>query len=169
MTSDEGEKYAFETPVKPDGKIEDWMTRLDEEMKRTLHIFVKREVFNYAKEERVSWISKQIGMIGLVGTQIWWTFGIEDVFRRLAAGDKHAMKNELLKETKDVNDLIALVRTDIDSNLRKLVNTMIILDVHARDIIETFVRDSVMFAKEFEWESQLRFYWDNDKDDIDIR
>jgi dynein heavy chain, axonemal len=169
MTSDEGEKYAFETPCKPDGKIEDWMTRLDEEMKRTLHIFVKREVFNYAKEERVAWISRQIGMIGLVGTQIWWTFAIEDVFRRLAAGDKHAMKNELLKETKDVNDLIALVRTDIDSNLRKLVNTMIILDVHARDIIETFVRDSVMFAKEFEWESQLRFYWDNEKDDIDIR
>jgi dynein heavy chain, axonemal len=108
-------------------------------------------------------------MIGFFGTQIWWTFSIDDVFRRLAAGDKHAMKNELHKETKDVNDLIALVRTDIDSKLRKLVKTMIILDVHARDIIETFVRDSVMFAKEFVWESQLRFYWDNDKDEIDIR
>jgi len=41
--------------------------------------------------------------------------------------------------------------------------------VHARDIVDTFVRDSIMSANEFEWESQLRFYWDYKKDDIDIR
>jgi dynein heavy chain len=29
--------------------------------------------------------------------------------------------------------------------------------VHARDIIETFVRDSVLDAQEFGWESQLRW------------
>lgn len=79
------------------------------------------------------------------------------------------MKNELVKETIDLNNLIALVRTDVNNLLRKLVNMLIILDVHARDIIDTFVRDSIMAAKEFEWESQLRFYWDLQKDDIDIR
>lgn len=44
--------------------------------------------------------------------------------------------------------------------VRKKVNTLIIIDVHARDIIDTFVRDSIMDAREFSWESQLRFYWD---------
>jgi len=43
------------------------------------------------------------------------------------------------------------------------------LDVHARDIVDGFVRDSILDAKEFEWESQLRFYWDKKKDDIVIR
>lgn len=79
------------------------------------------------------------------------------------------MKRELAKETSDLNDLIALVRTEIPDLLRKCVNTLIILDVHARDIVDSFVRDSIMNAKEFEWESQLRFYWDLQKDDIDIR
>lgn len=32
--------------------------------------------------------------------------------------------------------------------------------MHARDIIDKFVRDSIMDAREFAWESQLRFYWD---------
>jgi dynein heavy chain len=63
------------------------------------------------------------------------------------------MKNELSKETKDLNDLIALVRTDLDNLVRKSVNTLIILDVHARDIVERFVRDSILDAREFEWES----------------
>jgi len=69
------------------------------------------------------------------------------------------MKNELRKENFDLDNLISLVRTDISSRLRKLVNTLIILDVHARDIIDGFVRDSVLNAKEFAWEQQLRFYW----------
>jgi len=108
-------------------------------------------------------------MVALVGTQIWWTFQVEDVFRRVREGDKHAMKNELAKETKDLNDLIAMVRQDLDNLIRKSVNTLIILDVHARDIVERFVRDSILDAKEFEWESQLRFYWDKKKDDIVIK
>lgn len=81
MTSDEDEKYPFETPVKPEGKIEDWMCRIDDEMKKTLLINAKRATFNYAKQDRIEWISKEIGMIAIVGTQIWWTFSIEDVFK----------------------------------------------------------------------------------------
>lgn len=79
------------------------------------------------------------------------------------------MKNELAKESKDLNDLIALVRQDLDNLTRKSINTLIILDVHGRDIVERFVRDSILDAKEFEWESQLRFYWDKKKDDISIK
>jgi len=63
------------------------------------------------------------------------------------------MKNELAKENIDLIALITLVRENISSNLRKLVNTLIILDVHARDIVDRFVRDSILDAKEFAWES----------------
>jgi hypothetical protein len=76
-------------------------------------------------------------MIGLVGTQIWWTFSVEDVFRRVARGNVYAMKEELKKETDDLNSLIMLVRQDIPGNLRKLVNTLIILDVHSRILLVT--------------------------------
>jgi hypothetical protein len=36
MKSDEGECYDFETPVKPEGAVEDWMNKIDNEMKKTL-------------------------------------------------------------------------------------------------------------------------------------
>ena len=61
------------------------------------------------------------------------------------------------------------VRSDLTDEVRRKVNTLIIIDVHARDIVDTFVRDSIMDAREFAWESQLRFYWDRANDDIDIR
>jgi hypothetical protein len=40
--------------------------------------------------------------------------------------------------------------------VRKKVNTLLIIDVHARDIVSDFVRESVLNAKEFAWESQVR-------------
>ena len=46
---------------------------------------------------------------------------------------------------------------------------MLIIDVHGRDIVDGFVRESVLNAKEFAWESQLRFYWDRDIDNCIIR
>lgn len=52
------------------------------------------------------------------------------------------------------------VRGELSGAARRKVNTLIITDVHGRDIVDTFVRDSVMDAREFAWESQLRFAWD---------
>lgn len=69
--------------------------------------------------------------------------------------------------------MIAEVRTDLEDRdpkgrLRRKINTLIIIDVHGRDIVDRFVRDSILDAREFEWESQLRFYWLNTIKDIQI-
>lgn len=56
MISDEGEKYDFETPLKPEGNVEDWMNKVDNEMKKTLHTITKKAVFFYAKQDRMEWI-----------------------------------------------------------------------------------------------------------------
>lgn len=52
-----------------------------------------------------------------------------------------------------MDDLIDLVRTDLKMIDRIKINTLIIVDVHARDIVDFFVKDSILDAKEFEWES----------------
>lgn len=44
----------------------------------------------------------------------------------------------------------------LTSNDRKKIDMVLTIDVHIRDIIEIFVRDSIVDPTEFEWESQLR-------------
>ena len=68
MTSDEGEAYEFETPVKPEGNVEDWMNKVDDEMKDTLTLMAKKATFEYAKTDRIEWIKMWVGMITLLGT-----------------------------------------------------------------------------------------------------
>ena len=62
-----------------------------------------------------------------------------------------------------------MVRMPLDKVTRKKVNTLLIIEVHSRDIVSDFVRESILHAKEFAWESQLRFYWDRSVDDCSIR
>jgi len=92
----------------------------------------------------------------LVGNQVWWTWEVEDVFRKVKTGDKQAMKEFAIRQNQQIDDLVVQVRSNLSRNDRKKFNTVLIIDVHARDIIDSFVRDSILDAREFQWESQLR-------------
>lgn len=36
----------------------------------------------WSQAERTEWLKGVLGMVSLVGSQIWWTWEVEDVFRR---------------------------------------------------------------------------------------
>ena len=54
----------------------------------------------------------------------------------------------------------------IQTHTHAHAHTLTHTDVHARDIIDGFVRDSILDEREFAWESQLRFYWIRGEDDL---
>nr|CEL69705.1 TPA: Dynein heavy chain 10, axonemal [Neospora caninum Liverpool] len=169
MVSEEGESFRFHEVVTAEGPAEEWVKNVDEAMKRTLHRTTKAGVYHYAYKTRTQWVLEQLGMVTCVGSQIWWTWRVEDAFRRVGRGSKHALKEEAEKQTQQLTDLIELVRQPLDPRARRKVNTLIILDVHARDLVDRFVRDAIFNTREFEWESQLRFYWEKEADDIAVR
>ena len=109
------------------------------------------------------------GMVCLAGNQVWWTWEVEDVFRKVKAGAKQGMKEYAKKLHKQIDELVVQVRSPMQKNDRMKINTVLIIDVHARDIIDGFVRDSILDEREFEWESQLRFYWVKEPDELMIR
>jgi dynein heavy chain len=168
MGSSEGESFTLVNPSPVEGAVEVWMTQAEGAMRSSLQAISKEGVFSYAHASRLDWIAEQLGMVVCAGSQIWWTWETEDVFRRVRKGDKYAMKSYAERQTKQLLELVARVRDDIPRLLRVKVNTLLIVDVHARDIIDSFVRDSILDAREFAWESQLRFYWNKDVDDIVI-
>jgi dynein heavy chain, axonemal len=169
MISSEKESFEFRNIVPVEGAVESWMTVVSAEMKVTLRAIMKEAVFFYPKYPRLKWMDMSLGMCCQTGIKVWWTWEIEDVFRRVSKGDKSAMKNYGAKLKDEVNELVREVRKDLSSFMRKKVNTQIIVDVHARDVVDKFIRDSIMDIREFAWESQLRFYWDKVLDDCVVR
>lgn len=140
-------------------------------MRSTNRYITKKGIFVYGKERdiaRTEWILMFQGMICLAANQVWWTAEVEEVFRRVSIGNKRAMKEFLVQQNCQIDGLVIKVRGDLTRNDRLKFKSITTIDVHARDIIEAFVRDNVLDAQEFAWESQLRFYWLKEFDNLHV-
>ena len=49
------------------------------------------------------------GMVALAGNQVWWTWEVEDVFKKVKKGEKQAMKEYAKKQHKQIDDLVVQV------------------------------------------------------------
>ncbi|XP_061907301.1 dynein axonemal heavy chain 10-like isoform X1 [Entelurus aequoreus] len=170
MVSAEREVMEFIKAVPVKGRVEEWMTGVLNEMRKTNRLITKEAIFRYCEDRgRVDWMLLFQGMVVLATNQVWWTWEVEDVFNNLKKGEKYALKNYATKMHKQINELVTRITQPMKQNDRRKINTVLIIDVHARDIVDSFVLNSITNAKEFEWESQLRFYWVHEEDNLVVR
>ncbi len=56
--------------------------------------------------------------------------------------------------------VLQLIRSDIPKLLRSTLSSVIVLDVHKRDVLQSLAACGVASIDDFEWVSQLRSYWE---------
>eukprot|EP00966_Prymnesium_polylepis_P280842 6489195-Prymnesium_polylepis.1 len=116
---------------------------------------------------------KYQAQVSLIGIQLKWTLDSEDALFR-AKSEKGIMKASVKKSLARLNDLVGMnMRTDQELNqfgkwTRKKVETMILVDVHQKDVIDEIERGRVKDPEDFKWQSQARFYWRHDLDHAQI-
>lgn len=171
MISCEKEIMDFRIPVLIEGRIEEWMNDILAEMRKSNRYITKKAIYDFGKTRRprTEWMLGYQGMVCLAANQVWWTAEVENVFKKISQGKHRAMKEYLEQLNMQLDELVMRVRGDLSKNDRKKFNTVLIIDVHTRDIIDDFVRDNITDAHEFEWESQLRFYWVKEVDNLIVK
>lgn len=60
-----------------------------------------------------------------------------------------------------------MVRGDLSNLERRLLAALITIDVHSRDIVASLVAKKTSNVNEFEWQMQLRYYFE--EEDLIIR
>lgn len=79
------------------------------------------------------------GMMVLAAIQVWWTWEVEDVFNNVKKGEKLAMRIFAKKMHQQIDELVTRITQPMKKNDRKKINTVLIIDVHARDIVDNLV------------------------------
>ena len=81
-----------------------------------MHVFFEHNitcVFISPSLHRIEWMYLYQGMVILASNQVWWTWEVEDVFRKVKKGDKMGMKNYAKKLHGQIDALVVQVRTNL--------------------------------------------------------
>lgn len=136
------------------GSVEKWLSQVEQQMLASIKDETMRSWQSYQETTRTEWITKWPGMVVLAVSQVYWSADIES---RLTT-------SEGLKEYFDglqmqLQETVALIRSKTISNLERItVKALIVIDVHAKDVVEDLVKTDIKSQNDFQWLRQLRYY-----------
>ena len=161
MISAEKEIVQFTKPVDVNegakkGNVEQWMLEIENVMRKTLQELTKAAIKDFYQSKRTDWVQRQAGQIVLAVDSIDWTQGVEDTFKKNAP---NGLKNynEELKE--QMLDIVQLVRGELSGGTRTTLKALVVIAQHSIYVVQAMIDKEVESADEFEWGSQLRYYW----------
>jgi dynein heavy chain len=191
MKSSEGELVPWETVVDPVNKnIENWMVELCDSMLEAIRWQFLLAIENYTEVPRTEWMQRWPGQIVLNASQVHWTRETEEALNNEGnEGVKKCAENHLPSSSRtlltrslarshrryyaqlvqQLDDMVYLIRGKLSKMARTSVGALAVVDVHARDVMNKFVENNVSRVRDFDWVSQMRFYWTGTREAGNVR
>lgn len=171
LASREGEEIRFKTPIalKDYPKINDWLMKLEAEMRNNLALLLCDAVDEllafygvndvFTVDAFIGWIEKYPAQLVSLAIQVAWTVSVETCLENGQVPEKP------LETVRQGLDLLAdVVLTDLNPITRRKCEHLITELVHERDVIRTLLQGRVTDCKAFSWLCQMRFYLDRSQE-----
>ncbi|RKP19583.1 hypothetical protein ROZALSC1DRAFT_28837, partial [Rozella allomycis CSF55] len=159
--SSEGERLQFESKVTTadvKGAVEKWLLKVEAAMLANVRIVIEKALQAYKTTPREQWVLDWPGQVVLAVGQIFWTANVE---RAISGGGKKGLEELHARLTSELNDVIKLVRGNISKMARMTLGALVVIDVHAKDVVYQLMQEGVKDVNDFSWLAQLRYYWEN--------
>ncbi|CAG9863347.1 unnamed protein product [Phyllotreta striolata] len=139
------------------GQVEKWLVELEVDMKKSIKNIIKMAIEDYPKKIRDKWVLLWPGQsIICVGSTFWTT----EVTQAISQGPQ-ALKDYLVKCNNQIAKIVDLVRGYLNLQNRISLGALVVIDVHARDVLAGLCNDGVKNVFDFKWLCQLRYYWED--------
>lgn len=170
MASREGEEVKFTTPIilKDYAKINDWLTKLESEMKVSLaqllaKAYADLELFYNSPDgldatRFLAWIDQYPAQLVVLAVQVGWTSLVEGAF-----ASRKSLEGPLSVVLRGLDALADTVLSDLAPIQRRKCEHLITELVHERDVIRVLIQNNVTTSTDFNWLYQMRFYLDVSK------
>jgi len=138
MVSPEKETVEFVNPVVTHQKnVEVWMCETEDAMRCAIRNALLVGINSYPTMERTDWVLANPAQIVLNGSQVHWTSEVE------AAFDSGNLGDYAKKLSEQILGLIMLLRKGVTKLQTKTIGALVVIDVHAKDIITLYANQGV--------------------------
>ncbi|KAF6040218.1 hypothetical protein EB796_001432 [Bugula neritina] len=158
MQSAEEEQVQFCQTINPaesKGLVEQWLVQVERVMKLSLREVTSQAVEAYVKNVRTEWVLNWPGQVVLAASTIHWTGEVTEAI------NKSTLESYLKRSNQDIDNTVRLVRGKLSKMARTTLGALIVIDVHARDVVDMLRKEKVTSPTDFSWISQLRYYWES--------
>ncbi|XP_064484606.1 dynein heavy chain, cytoplasmic-like isoform X2 [Ornithodoros turicata] len=172
LSSKEGEEMLFSTPVSiaENPKINEWLTLVEKEMRVTLAKNLASAVAesaqfkegNINQADYMAWADRYQSQIVVLAAQISWSEDVEGALQAMdkAGGNAKPLETVLASVERTLNVLADSVLQEQPPLRRRKLEHLITEFVHKRDVTRSLIRNEVKGPRDFQWLSQMRFYFD---------
>ncbi|KZC03876.1 Dynein heavy chain 1, axonemal [Dufourea novaeangliae] len=158
MYSAEGEEVIFRPSMYPERTVEYWLSDLERVMRNTIREIIREALSVVETTPRKEWVYMWPGQVTLCCGQTYWTAHVEQGIRGNALRSYY---KEMLGHLDGLRELVRGQQTEIQ---RLMLEAVITIEVHARDVTHRLIQERVSNINDFDWISQLRYYWVDDTD-----
>ncbi|XP_015110698.1 dynein heavy chain 1, axonemal [Diachasma alloeum] len=155
MYSADGEEVVLKCPIYPVGHVEEWLGQVELAMQRTLRQIIEEALDHLQTEVYEEWVYMWPGQVVICANQIFWTAQVENAINLNSLNEYYTV---MLTELDTLRGLIRGMPTQIQ---RLMLESLITIQVHARDVVTRLIEKSVGSMGDFHWNSQMRYYWEN--------
>ncbi|XP_043978634.1 dynein axonemal heavy chain 1 isoform X2 [Gambusia affinis] len=157
MYSKEGEKVQLSLPVSADGNVDNWLRNLEKSMQTTLRDNIEWALQDYSEKPHVEWVFSYPGQVAIASFLVFWTAEVS------TALEKRLLHKVLPPLQNQLSVLVQLMRGGVSKTQQAVLSSLIVIEVHAKDVVSKLVEQKVLNINDFEWISQLRYYWTNEE------
>ncbi|KAF7258254.1 hypothetical protein EG68_04624 [Paragonimus skrjabini miyazakii] len=161
MFSSEGEKIVLSQVVSTSearGAVEKWLLQVQESMLLSVRDVIAAAREAYEHDNREDWVCAWPGQVVLCVSQIFWTLEVHEFLEYGIQG----LQKYHQKLDQQMADIVRLVRGKLNAQQRITLGALVVIDVHARDVVQDMIKLEVTSENDFNWLSQLRYYWEDE-------
>lgn len=166
MHSNENEVVDFTQKIYPynnEGQlkgVEDWLAEVEKGMKLTLKTIYSNALMSFKSSERRNWLFQWPAQISVVCEQTLWT---NSVVKSIidCKQDREAYSNLFKRLEEELQEVVELVRNETSKRNTITLGVLVVIEVHAKDVMYKIWKEDVKDLQDFEWLSQMRYYHEN--------
>ncbi|XP_062999548.1 dynein axonemal heavy chain 3 [Elgaria multicarinata webbii] len=142
-------------PAHAKGMVEKWLLQVEEMMLGSIRKVIENGIGGYDEVPRNKWVLQWPGQVVICVSSIFWTKEVAEAIQ------EKTLPAFLEKSNKQIGEIVELVRGKLSGGARLTLGALTVIDVHARDVVAKLAEDEISDLNDFQWISQLRYYWED--------